>query len=102
MSASTRIAPMTDAGYASATITYTGTAGVTAKFNPGPKGVLIWTTTDAYVRVGEGVTATTSDTPIPSYTPVVFDVPNGSGAPWRVSAIQVSAGGSVYAKPVAG
>jgi hypothetical protein len=27
-------------------------------------------------------------------------VPEGTGAPWRVSAIQVSTGGTVYAKPV--
>jgi hypothetical protein len=28
-----------------------------------------------------------------------FPVPAGSGAPWRVSAIQISAGGIVYTKP---
>jgi hypothetical protein len=27
-------------------------------------------------------------------------VPAGTGAPWRVSAIQVSAGGTVYCKPI--
>jgi hypothetical protein len=52
------------------------------------------------VRVGEGVTATTSDTPIPANTPIPFIVPEGTGAPWRVSAIQVSTGGTVYAKPI--
>jgi hypothetical protein len=85
-----------------ATITYTGTAGVTAAFLPGSRGVLVWCTTDAYVKVGEAVTATTSDTPIPAGVPVVLEVPTGTGAPWRVSAIQISAGGSVYAKPIAG
>ena len=50
------------AKFASATITYTGTAGVTATFDPGPKAVLVWTTTDAYILVGEGVTATTAAT----------------------------------------
>ena len=96
------IVPAPGAKFASATITYTGTAGVTATFDPGPQAVLVWCTTDAYVLVGEGVTATTAATPIPAGVPVVFRVPNGTGAPWRVSAIQVSAGGSVYAKPLQG
>lgn len=96
------ICPCNDAGFASATITYTGTAGVTATFKPGPPSVLVWTTTDAYVLVGEGVTATSAATPIPAYTPMKFDVPPGTGASWRVSAIQISAGGSVYAKPLNG
>ena len=83
------------------TQTYTGTAGVTATFRPA-KAVLVWTTSDAYVKVGEGVTATTADLPIPAYTPVMLAVPQGTNAAWRVSAIQISAGGSVYAKPIAG
>jgi hypothetical protein len=33
---------------------------------------------------------------------VPFIVPKGTGAPWRVSAIQVAAGGNVYAKPISG
>jgi len=62
--------------------------------------VLIWCTSDAYVLVGEGVTATTAATPIPAFTPIPFMVPQGTGAPWRVSAIQISAGGTLYAKPM--
>jgi hypothetical protein len=62
--------------------------------------VLVWSSSDAYVRVGEGVTATTADTPLPSGTPVLFTVPQGTGGVWRVSAIQITAGGTVYAKPV--
>ena len=84
---------------AGATITYTGTAGVTATFKPGPTSVMVWCTTAAYIKVGEGVTATTADTPIPANTPFWFPVPQSSGAPWRVSAIQIASGGSVYAKP---
>lgn len=87
-------------GYPSYNVAYTGTAGVTTAWNPGPEGVVVWSTTAAYVRVGEGVTATTSDTPIPANTPIPFIVPEGTGAPWRVSAIQVSTGGTVYAKPI--
>ena len=41
-----------------------------------------------------------SQTPIPANSPIPFKVPEGTGAPWRVSAIQVSTGGTVYAKPV--
>lgn len=86
--------------YPAYTASYTGTAGSTTAWNPGPEGVVVWSTTAAYVKVGEGVTATTADTPIPANTPIPFVVPNGTGAPWRVSAIQVSTGGSVYAKPI--
>lgn len=86
--------------YPAFTASYTGTAGSTSTWNPGPEGVVVWSTTAAYIRVGEGVTATTSDTPIPANTPIPFVVPSGTGAPWRVSAIQVASGGSVYAKPI--
>ena len=82
-----------------ATITYTGTAGVTATFKRGPSSVMVFCTTAAYVVVGEGVTATTADTPMPANVPFWFPVPEGTGAPWRVSAIQIATGGSVYAKP---
>lgn len=96
------LVPCDDASFAAKTITYTGTAGVTATFNPGPRAVLVWCTTDAYVKVGEGVTATTASLPVPAFVPHVLRVPDGSGAPWRVSAIQISTGGSVYAKPLQG
>jgi hypothetical protein len=93
--------PLSDAAYPGLTVTYTGTAGVTAAVPAGPQGVLVWSTTDAYVIVGEGVTATTANgTPIPAFTPIPFEVPRGTGSPWRVSAIQVSAGGSIYCKPL--
>ena len=92
--------PLADVGFAAATVTYTGTAGSTGTWNAGPQGVVIWATTPCYVVVGEGVTATTASTPIPAFTPIPFKVPGGTGAPWRVSAIQVSTGGSIYCKPV--
>ena len=90
--------PLSD--YSAYSVAYTGTAGSTTAWNPGPEGVVVWSTTAAYIRVGEGVTATTADTPIPANTPIPFVVPSGTGAPWRVSAIQVSSGGTVYAKPI--
>jgi hypothetical protein len=92
--------PCNDSNFAAKSVAYTGTAGSTGTWPAGPQGVLVWCTTDAYIRVGEGVTATTSDTPIPAGTPIPFFVPMGAGAAWQVSAIQVSSGGTLYAKPI--
>jgi hypothetical protein len=87
--------PIATTGYS---VAYTGTAGSTTAYNPGASSVLVWSTTDCYVKVGESATATTADTPVPSYTPMWFPVPLGTGAPWRVSAIQITAGGTIYTK----
>ena len=92
--------PMADAVYPGRTVAYTGTAGSTATWQAGPQGVVVWATTPCYALVGEGVTATPSSTPIPAYTPIPFIVPQGTGAPWRVSAIRVSDDGAIYAKPI--
>ena len=92
--------PMADAVYPGRTVAYTGTAGSTATWQSGPQGVVVWCTTAAYVVVGEGVTATTSSTPIPAHTPIPFIVPQGTGAPWLVIAIQVGSNGNLYAKPI--
>lgn len=92
--------PLNDSGFATQSVAYTGTAGSTTGWNAGPQGVLVWSTTDAYVRVGEGVTATSADTPIPAYTPIPITVPPTVSGIWRVSAIQISGGGTVYAKPI--
>lgn len=94
--------PLNDSLFPAKTVAYTGTAGSTGTWNAGVEGVVVWSTTAAYIAVGEGVTATTSSTPIPANVPVPFIVPKGTGAPWRVSAIQLSAGGDVYAKPISG
>jgi hypothetical protein len=93
--------PLIDANFPALTAAYTGTAGSTSAWPAGPQGVVVWCSSDAYVVVGEGVTATTSNgTPLPANTPVPFKVPGGTGAPWRVSAIQVTGGGTLYAKPI--
>jgi len=92
--------PCADSTFPSKTVTYTGTAGSTGTWPAGPQGVVVWATTPCYILVGEGVTATTSSTPLPANTPVPFVVPQGTGAPWRVSAIQVSSGGTIYCKPM--
>ena len=92
--------PLADGNFPAYTASYTGTAGNTTAWPSGPQGVVVWSTTAAYVTVGEGVTATTSSTPIPANTPIPFTVPSGTGAPWRVSAIQIASAGTVYAKPI--
>lgn len=92
--------PLNDSGFATQSVAYTGTAGSVTGWPAGPQGVLVWSTTDAYICVGEGATATSSDTPIPAYTPVPITVPPGTGSVWRVSALQIGAGGTVYAKPI--
>jgi hypothetical protein len=92
--------PLSVSLFPAKTASYSGTAGSTGTWDAGPEGVVIWCTSEAYVVVGEGVTATTGGTPIPANTPIPFKVPQGTGAPWRVSAIQVSSSGTVYAKPI--
>jgi hypothetical protein len=94
------LTPLNDSLFPAKTASFTGTAGSTGTWDAGPEGVVVWCTQAAYVVVGEGVTATTSSTPIPANTPIPFVVPKGTGAPWRVSAIQVATGGNVYAKPI--
>ena len=92
--------PLADAAFNLQSAAYTGTAGSTTGWPAGPQGVAIWSTSDAVVVVGEGVTASaTVGMPLPANVPVVFKVPQGTGSTWRVSAIQLSAGGTVYAKP---
>jgi hypothetical protein len=92
--------PLDDAGFATQSVAYTGTAGSVTGWNAGPQGVLVWCTSDAYILVGEGVTATSAATPLPANTPVPMTVPQGTGAVWRVSAIQIASGGTLYAKPI--
>ena len=92
--------PLANADFPARTVAYTGTAGSTSTWPAGPQGLVVWSDQACYIRVGEGVTATTSDTPVPANTPIPFVVPAGTGAPWRVSAIQVSTGGTIYCKPI--
>ena len=93
--------PLEDAAYAAKTVSFSGTAGSTGTWVNGPEGVLVWADSACYVKVGVGATATTADTPIPPYTPIAFHAPQGLNAgPWRVSAIQISASGNLYAKPL--
>ena len=93
--------PLADAEYPASSASSSGTAATVGTWNPGPQGVLVWATQDVYITVGVGAVATTSSTPIPAYTPIPFFAPQtGSGAPWSVSALQVSVAGTVYCKPI--
>lgn len=92
--------PLADANFPAKSISYTGTAGVTGAWPAGAQGVVVWSDQACYVLVGEGVTATTASTPIPANTPIPFKVPASVSGQWRVSAIQVSAGGTIYCKPM--
>ena len=92
------LVPLNDPQFATKSVSYTGTAGITALWPSGPQAVLVWCTTDAYVRV-DGTAATVADTPLPAGTPVPFKVP-ATGVPWGVSAVQITAGGTMYAKPI--
>lgn len=74
-------------------VSYTGTAGViTTAFAAQTRHVMLWTTTDAHIKFGAAPTATTSDLPIPGNVPMVFACRPGE----KISAIQVSTGGTLY------
>jgi len=92
--------PLGQNEYPARFVTYNSTAGNTATWNPGPQGVVVWSDQACYVEIGEGVTATAASTPIPPFTPIPFKVPNGSGAPWLVSALWLGVAGTIYAKPI--
>ena len=93
--------PLADTEYPASSASSSGTAATVGTWNPGPQGVVVWCTQDAYISVGVGAVATAASTAIPAYTPIPFFAPQtGSGAPWQVSALQVSTAGTVYAKPI--
>jgi hypothetical protein len=93
--------PLNDPSYAVKTVAFTGTAGSTGTWPPGPDGVLVWADAACYVAIGTGVTATTTNgTAIPANTPIPFLLPANVTDAWRVSAIQISTGGNLYAKPI--
>ena len=92
--------PLSKADFPGRTASYTASAANTADWNPGPEGVVIWSTTPCYVEVGPDAVATTASTPIPAFTPIPFYVIMGTGAPFRVSAIRIADDGIVYCKPI--
>ena len=91
---------LSDTDFPAKSVAYTATAGSTGTWPAGPQGVVVWSDQSCYVLVGEGVTATTASTPIPPFTPIPFKVPANVSGAWRVSAIQISTGGTIYCKPI--
>jgi hypothetical protein len=92
--------PLSKSDFPARTASYTASAANTATWAAGPQGVVVWSDQACYIEVGEGAVATTASTPVPPFTPIPFKVPQGAGGQWRVSAIRVSADGTVYAKPI--
>jgi hypothetical protein len=78
--------------------TYTTTAASpAAAVGNGVSRVRLLVTTDAYIKVGKGVTATTSDTYLPGLVPEYVIVNPGE----NVSAVQVSSAGVLNVTEVA-
>jgi hypothetical protein len=94
--------PLSQADFPGRTVAYTASAGNTTDWNPGPEGVVIWSTTPCYVEVGPAAVATTASTPIPAYTPIPFVLTlSSNGSPWRVSVLRIgSTDGTAYCKPI--
>jgi hypothetical protein len=83
---------------AGASVSYTGTAGVSSAAIPTPSNcVMVWCSTDAYIKVGPGSTlaATAADTPLPALTPIFLPITDESG-PNYISAIRISSSGTMY------
>lgn len=82
-------------------VAYTGTAGTIANaVPPGAKGVWVFVTSIAHVKVGASPTATTADIPLPASVPVLIPIENNTGD-IKVSAVQSAAGGNLHVQPVA-
>ena len=78
-------------------VAYTGTAGTTAALPETTSAVRIVATTDCFIEIGLSPTAV-ADTGmyLPALVPEYFQAqPNA-----KVSAIQVSAGGTIYVTPI--
>jgi hypothetical protein len=80
------------------TIAATTSAANSPDQKPGPTSVMVWGEADFYIEVGENAVATPASTAIPAGTPFFLPVLPGTGAPWRVSVLQISAGGAVHCK----
>jgi hypothetical protein len=92
--------PLSKTDFPAKTVAYTDSADATGTWTAVPQGVVVWSDQACYIEVGEGAVATASSTPVPPFTPIPFKVPQGTGSLWRVSAIQVSTGGTIYCKPI--
>lgn len=74
-------------------VAYTGTAGtITNGVGTETKRVRVVVTSAAYIKISKTPTATTSDVYMPADRPEIFSI----GAGEKVSAVQVSAGGTLH------
>lgn len=76
-------------------VSYTGTAGNSTAFAAQFTAAWVVVTTDAFVKVGSTAVAN-QDMYLPAFVPVVLGL-NPSSV---ISAVQVSAGGTMYVTPV--
>lgn len=82
-------------------VAYTGTAGTIANPLPvGAKGIWVFTTSIAFVRIGANPTAVATDIPLAASWPVLIPIENNTGD-LKVSAVQSAAGGNLHVLPVA-
>lgn len=78
-------------------VAYTGTAGtITNAVGPQTYRVRVVCTTDAFIKIDNSPTATSSDSYIPANSVEYFTISPGQ----KVSAIQSSAGGTLYVTEV--
>ena len=78
-------------------VAYTGTAGtITNVISPSVQKVRILCTTDAFVKIDNSPTATNADAYVVGLEPEYFTCTPGQ----KVSAVQVSAGGTLYVTEV--
>ena len=79
-------------------VAYTGTAGTIANVvGPQTYKVRVLVTTDAYIKIDKSPTATTADVYLPALQAEYFTLTPGM----KVSAIQVSAGGTLHVTELA-
>lgn len=74
-------------------VAYNASAGTTGALNGNTRAVRIMCTSAAYVTMGAAPTATANDIYLPANTELMLAIPPGT---WKISAIQVSAGGTLH------
>ena len=93
---------LNDPLFASQSIVFAAVSVATSGWPCGPDGVVVWSTSPCVVVVNDiaNPSVTATGTPIPANTPIPFAVECKSGRGFNVACVQLSAGGTLYAKPV--
>ena len=76
-------------------VSYTGTAGTSAALPGNCTAVMVWATTDTYIKVGASVTATSNDLMLPAYTPIIIPCEPAD----VVSFLRIATSGTGYVNP---